>query len=162
MCGRRFIQTIESSSINGLQTIREASQEGLTVCFPGVGSAFAKKNDHTCLIIAKNGVTTLGDAGTSTPRVLLSRGIEISDFEYYHITHSHADHIGGLEQVRLYSRYVLKKKPRLILAREYKDILWEQSLRGGCGYCEGGVLQFDDLAEIIYIKNSSCRWEIHK
>tara|TARA_B100001750_G_C15374183_1_gene528919 strand:- start:36 stop:884 length:849 start_codon:yes stop_codon:yes gene_type:complete len=148
----RFIQTIESSSINGLQTIREASQEGLTVCFPGVGSAFAKKNDHTCLIIAKNGVTTLVDAGTSTPRVLLSRGIEISDFDYYHITHSHADHIGGLEQVLLYSHYVLKKKPRLILAREYKDILWEQSLRGGCGYCEGGVLQFDDLAEFIYPK----------
>ena len=77
------------------------------------------------------------DAGTSTPRVLLSRGIEISDFDYYHITHSHADHIGGLEQVLLYSHYVLKKKPRLILAREYKDILWEQSRVEAAGIVKG-------------------------
>ena len=103
----KVIQTIDSSSINGLQTIREASQEGLTVCFPGVGSAFAKKNAHTCLIIAKKGVTILVDAGTSTPRVLLSRSIQISDFDYYHITHSHADHIGGFEEIEF--RFVVKK-----------------------------------------------------
>ncbi|HIL73395.1 MAG TPA: MBL fold metallo-hydrolase [Verrucomicrobia bacterium] len=142
-------QSIASGSPDGLQRLCEASQSGLALCFPGVGSAFARQNDPTCLIIAKQGVTLLVDAGTTIPRVLSSRGIGIGDFDYYHITHSHADHIGGLEELLLSSHYVLKKTPRLILTRSYKEILWEQSLRGGCEHREKGMFQFEDLADFI-------------
>ena len=76
-------------------------------------------------------------------------GIGIGDFDYYHITHSHADHIGGLEELLLSSHYVLKKTPRLILTKSYKEILWEQSLRGGCEHRENGTFQFEDLADFI-------------
>lgn len=142
-------QDIELGSPFGLQLLRDASRDCLTLCFPGVGSAFARKNDPTCLVIAKDGHTILVDAGTTIPRVLDSRGIAITEFDYYHITHSHADHIGGLEELLLYSHYVLNKKPRLILTEAYREILWERSLRGGCEHAVTGALGFGDLAEFV-------------
>ena len=146
----KVTQTIAAGSADGLQCIREASQSGLALCFPGVGSAFSRKHDPTSLVIAKNGVTLLVDVGTNIPRVLSSRGTHVCDFDYYHITHSHADHIGGLEELLLFSHYVLNKTPRLILAEPYKDILWERTLRGGCEHCEKGTFQFEDLADFIF------------
>ena len=144
-----IIEDIASGAPYGLQLLRDVSREGLTLCFAGVGSAFARKNNPTCLIIAKDGHTILVDAGTCIPGVLETRGIAITEFDYYHITHSHADHIGGLEELLLYSHYVLKKKPRMILAETYRDLLWDRSLRGGCEYAVGGTLVFDDLAEFV-------------
>ncbi len=146
----KVIQTIAPGSSDGLQRMCDASQSGLALCFPGVGSAFARQHDPTSLIIAKQGVTLLVDIGTTIPRVLSSRGIGIGDFDYYHITHSHADHIGGLEELLLFSHYVLKKTPRLILSREYKKTLWDHSLRGGCEHRENGKFRFEDLAELIF------------
>ena len=145
----KVTQTIAAGSTDGLQCIREASQSGLALCFPGVGSAFSRKHDPTSLVIAKNGVTLLVDVGTNIPRVLSSRGTHICEFDYYHITHSHADHIGGLEELLLSSHYLLNKTPRIILAESYKDILWERTLRGGCEHRENGTFQFEDLAELI-------------
>ena len=145
----KVIQTIANGSPDGLQRLCDASQSGLALCFPGVGSAFARQHDPTSLIIAKQGVTLLVDVGTTIPRVLSSRGIGIGDFDYYHITHSHADHIGGLEELLLFSHYVLKKTPRLILSPEYKETLWKHSLRGGCEHHEKGKFRFEDLAELI-------------
>ena len=145
----KAIKNIHACTTDGLQRLREASQSGLALCFAGVGSAFARQNDPTSLIVAKDGVTLLVDMGTTIPRVLATHGIGIGEFDYYHFTHSHADHIGGLEELLLFSHYVLKKAPRIIASEEYKNILWNQSLRGGCEYRENGVFQFEDLAEII-------------
>mgnify|MGYP000129632868 FL=1 len=146
----KVTQTIAVGTPDGLQCLREASQSGLALCFPGVGSAFARQNDPTCLIVAKDGVTLLVDVGTTIPRVLSSRGIGIGDFDYYHVTHSHADHIGGLEELLLFDHYVINKTPRLILTEPYKELLWERPLRGGCEHRENGTFQFDDLADFIF------------
>ncbi|PTY04500.1 hypothetical protein DB346_03435 [Verrucomicrobia bacterium LW23] len=131
--------------MNKLDEIKEASKQGLTFCFAGVGSAFAKKNDQTSLIIAKDGTTILVDIGTTIPQAMTRRGIKLTDFDYYHITHSHADHIGGLEELLLTYRYFLKQKPNFIITSAYQDILWEKSLKGGCEYNEAGLLRFSDL-----------------
>lgn len=132
-----------------LEKIKEASQGNLVLCFVGVGSAFSKRNAQTALIIAKNGTTVLVDCGTTIPQALHDQGIAVSDFDYYHITHSHADHIGGLEELLLTCRYVLGTKPNFIITSQYQDILWEKSLKGGCEYNETGLLHFRDLMNPI-------------
>lgn len=119
------------------------------MCFAGVGSAFAKKHAQTSLIVAKHGVTLLVDIGTTIPGALATQGIQVTDFDYYHITHSHADHIGGMEELLLMSRYVKQERPKLLITEHYQDLLWEKSLKGGCEYNENGLLRFSDLMEPI-------------
>lgn len=128
-----------------LDDIKKASESGLVFCFVGVGSAFAKKQAQTSLIIAKNRKTILVDVGSNIPQALHEKGIRITDFDYYHLTHSHADHIGGVEELLLSARYICKKKPQLIITPTYQDILWEKSLKGGCEFNEAGFLSFTDF-----------------
>jgi hypothetical protein len=106
----------------------------------------ARRRIHnTSLIIAKDGKTLLVDLGRNIPDSLHAKGINTFDFDAYHITHSHADHIGGLEELLLMSRYVAKKKPEMIITERYQQELWEFSLKGGCEYNEGELLRFSDL-----------------
>ena len=128
-----------------LREMKLASQEDLVLCFAGVGSAFAKKNAQTSLIVAKNGVTLLVDMGTTIPLALSQHDIEVTDFDYYHFTHSHADHIGGVEELLLSARYAQKPRPRVLITETHQDLLWERSLRGGCEHNEAGLVRFSDL-----------------
>ena len=128
-----------------LDRIRSASQDGLVLSFVGVGSAFAKKNAQTSLIVAKDGLTLLVDIGATIPLALTQQQIAVTDFDYYHITHSHADHIGGVEELLLLSRYTGKAKPNLVITKNYEDSLWRDSISGGCAYNESASLEFSDL-----------------
>lgn len=74
-----------------LNEIRDLSENQTVICFVGVGSAFAKRNDQTSLIIAKNRKTILVDIGTTVPQALYRNGMNVTDFDYYHLTHAHAD-----------------------------------------------------------------------
>lgn len=124
-------------------------EEGLLISPVGVGSAFAKKNAQSSFIVAKNGMALLVDIGTTIPGALYDLGVKVTDFDYYHFTHSHADHIGGVEELFLMSRYVAKKMPKVIITADYQRILWEHSLKGGCEYNECGLLRFSDFAEPV-------------
>lgn len=128
-----------------MNEIKAASESNLVLCFVGVGSAGAKKNHNTSLIIAKNGKTLLVDVGRNIPDALYAKGINTWDFDAYHITHSHADHIGGCEELFLMSRYAAKRKPEFIISENYQRELWEFSLKGGCEYNEGELLRFSDF-----------------
>ena len=132
-----------------LDEIKKASNGKLVLCFAGVGSAFAKKNAQTSLIIAKKGTTVLVDCGTTIPTELAKQGINIWDFGYYHFTHSHADHIGGVEELLILSRYIAKRKPKFIITEQQYKILWDDTLRGGCEHNEDGLLKFSDLIETV-------------
>jgi ribonuclease BN (tRNA processing enzyme) len=132
-----------------------ASNHGLTnegdlsLFFIGAGSAFAKTLNQTNILIIKGDDHLLIDCGTKCSQALHEYQIPIADIENYLITHSHADHIGGLEEVQLYGRYVKKQKPNMVIAPEYEEILWSQSLRGGSEMSESTPLQFRDLWNVV-------------
>jgi ribonuclease BN (tRNA processing enzyme) len=139
-----------------LEELLKLSERRLVVCFVGTGSAFAKHNDQTSLIIAKDRKTILVDIGSTIPQALHRHGMDLTAFDYYHITHSHADHIGGLEELLLKSHYVIGKKPRMIITPTFQRTLWENSLKGGSGVNEHGLLKFTDLIDPIepeWVKN---------
>ena len=85
------------------------------------------------------------DCGTKCSQALHNVGLSLSSVENFLITHSHADHIGGLEEAHLFGRYVTQHKPTMIINSQYQKILWEQSLRGGSERSEAKPLQFTDL-----------------
>jgi ribonuclease BN (tRNA processing enzyme) len=120
--------------------------------FIGVGSAFTKRNYQTNLLVVKGNEHLLVDCGTKCPQSFYDLGIPITDVRNFLITHSHADHIGGLEEVALLGKYMTHNKPTMIISETYQHILWDMSLRGGQGYNEeeaGDILSFCDFWNVI-------------
>ncbi len=123
----------------------------LELFFLGVGSAFTKRNFQTNLLIIKGDDHLLVDCGTKCPQAFFELGVPVTDVSNILITHSHADHIGGLEEVALLGRYMTKRKPNIVINETYQHILWDMSLRGGSAFNEedaGDILGFHDFFEI--------------
>ena len=109
----------------------------LRIVFIGTGSAFAKRRRKSNILVIQGNHHLLIDCVTQRPLALNDLGLSVLDVRCYHPTHSHADHIGGLEEVALMNRYTPNiSKPDMIILRDYQDILWSKSLAGGCEYCE--------------------------
>lgn len=125
---------------------------GLSLLFLGSGSAFTKRMYQTNLLIIKGNDHLLVDCGTKCTQALYEIGLTPTMIRNILITHSHADHIGGLEELALLGRYAVKKKPVMVINEAYQHILWDMSLRGGCGYNEevcGAILSFKDMFDVI-------------
>lgn len=134
------------------QPIRLQNDGQLWVYFLGCGSAFSKRNFQTNLLIVKGDDHLLVDCGTTCSWALRQADLSITDIRNVLITHSHADHVGGLEEMILLNRYVLRQKPSIVIAPAYEQILWERSLRGGAEWNEchdGAGLTFRDFWNVI-------------
>ncbi|MCQ2982443.1 MAG: MBL fold metallo-hydrolase [Treponemataceae bacterium] len=119
----------------------------LSLFFVGVGSAFSREHYQTNLLVIKGNDHLLIDCGTICSHALWQYGSVITQIQNVLITHSHADHIGGLEEMAFMGRYVSGKKPVMYIDDNYKTILWDFSLSGGQTYGEsltGGPLEFED------------------
>lgn len=114
----------------------------LRLIFVGVGSAFATRNFQTNLIVVKGDTAVFVDVGTLTTQRLRQFGLSPLDIEHIVLTHSHADHVGGIEEVALKWRYQKcflegvapgTLKPNLYCPEVYQHVLWDGTLRGGLG-----------------------------
>lgn len=123
-------------------TLSLKNDGALEIFFIGVGSAFAKTIYQTNFLIIKGDHHILVDFGTTGPQALReTTGLDPTAIEAVLPTHSHSDHVGGIECLGLLSRYVgvrILKKPKLkmIINEEYEKILWDMSLCGGMGWNE--------------------------
>lgn len=146
----------------------------LTLTFLGVGSAFAKRNLNSNALIegwakgpAEQGSpddSVLIDFGTTGPKALHQIKDQVG-FQYLDqnglinypairrvlITHLHADHIGGLEEMALMTRFGLaeassqeERRLELIGTADVLSSLWEHSLKGGLGASEGRPAKLKD------------------
>ncbi len=124
----------------------ELTNEGhLSLFFIGTGNAFTKTSFQTNLLIIKGDQHILVDCGTlcSYAYENLYNG-KITDIKNLLLTHPHADHIGGVEELALAGKYITKRKLNLIITDEFKKLLWDESLKGGIQYSEEGKMTFDD------------------
>lgn len=124
----------------------------LSIFALGCGSAFARTLGQNNFLIIKGDVHLLVDCGTKTPTRLRKLGVEVTEIRNILLTHSHADHIGGLEEVMLMGRYVAGRKPTALIEERYQRRLWNDSLKGGAASNErhdGKFLGFDDFWEIV-------------
>lgn len=139
--------------------LRLTNDGTLEIVFLGVGGAFSQTLFNTNFLIIKGDAHLLVDFGTTGPFSLpASTGLTLSDIQAILPTHSHCDHIGGIESLALWNRYVAipqfgKHKISMIISEEYEDILWNQSLRGGMEQneysSEGKPLAISDFFDII-------------
>lgn len=131
----------------------ELTNDGtLSLYFLGTGSAFSKHHYQNNALIVKGDEHVMIDFGSRAPFALSRHDMAVTEIRTFLITHSHSDHIGGLEEVMLLGRYLKGRRPRIIITTEYQEILWEQSLRGGAEFNErhdGKGLSFEDLWEVL-------------
>jgi ribonuclease BN (tRNA processing enzyme) len=124
----------------------------LDLTFIGAGGAFSKKFYQNNMLIVKGDSHLLVDCGTRAPEALALLGIPVGQINNYLITHTHADHIGGLEEVMLVGRYGLQRKSTMIVTDKLAKALWSMSLRGGASFNEshgGKYLKFEDFWDQI-------------
>lgn len=121
----------------------------LSIYFIGTGAAFTNNLNDNNVLVVKGDEHLLIDCGTKCVRALHHSEIEATSIRNFLITHSHADHIGGLEEIMMKGRYVSKRKPSMIITEEYQKILWEQSLSGGSKHAETKKLTFEDFWDVV-------------
>ena len=132
----------------------------LDIFFIGCGSAFARSNYQNNILLIKGDDHLLIDCGTRTPLAFDQLGLALSDIQNILITHCHADHVGGFEELALSHRYLSQTKPDLYIEKEFAPILWNWSLRGGLACNEqikGANLTLADYCAIHHPESASSR-----
>lgn len=140
----------------------------LELVFIGTGSAFARDFNQTNFLIIKGNTHIMVDFGMTGPRALREIAqLETKDIEIILPTHSHSDHVGGIEALALTNRYIGRKfhnKPKLtmIINEDFQRVLWTHTLQGGLEWNEKGKgdsekLQFSDFFQVI-----RPRWKTHQ
>jgi ribonuclease BN (tRNA processing enzyme) len=137
----------------GGQPLSLTTDGHLRVVFIGVGSAFSKRHRQSNILIIQGDHHILIDCGTQGPLALNDIGLNVLKVRCYLPTHSHADHVGGMEEVALMNRYTPNmNKPKMVILRDYQDLLWSKTLSGGAEFCEanqGRSLQITDFFDIL-------------
>lgn len=113
----------------------------------GTGSAFAKRyNNNNALLEAEDGKRILVDCGITLPKALHDHGLSFSDVDAVLISHIHADHVGGLEELAFQMMFKYGRKPVLYIAEKLVAPLWEHTLRGGL--VQGELNALDHFFEV--------------
>lgn len=120
--------------------------------FIGIGSFFAKNNYHNNVLINDN---ILIDCGFMAGHGLHASNRNFGQIEHIFITHTHADHIGGLEECAFFNKFVKGgAKPTLYIPSPLIDRLWAYSLRGGLEDIETGGATLSDYFNVVEVKKT--------
>lgn len=97
----------------------------------GTGSAFAKRYNNNNALIEVDGYRLLVDCGITLPKALHEAELDFAQLDAVLISHIHADHVGGLEELAFQMMFRYQRKPVLYIAEELVQPIWEYTLRGG-------------------------------
>ncbi|PWW06117.1 ribonuclease BN (tRNA processing enzyme) [Paenibacillus cellulosilyticus] len=118
----------------------------VSITMIGTGSAFANAYNNNNAIIEVDGYRLLVDCGITAPSALHKLDIAFGDLDAVLISHTHADHVGGLEELAFQMKFVHQRTPVLYIPAPLRDPLWEHTLKGGL--VQGALQSLDDFFEV--------------
>ena len=125
---------------------------GLRLLPLGVGNAFSALSYSTCLALEAEGCWLLIDCPHPIRKMMREASATVAvdlDADAVHavvLTHLHADHISGVEGLAFYSRFLLKRKLRLLAHPKVSEHLWSGHLAAGMGHAK----QQQDMPEVEF------------
>jgi ribonuclease BN (tRNA processing enzyme) len=125
----------------------------------GTGSAFSKSYYNNNALVRSNGFTLLIDCGFTAPRALFELNIPFPQIDAVFVSHIHADHIGGLEEMAFQLKYRYQHKLKLLVPETLIAPLWEHSLRGGLENIAEGITCLEDYFDVVPL--SEGKHELH-
>ncbi len=164
----RKLHVCEDGSLSGgvgPETLKLTNDGQLELFFFGVGSANAKKHAHNNAIVIKGDTHIAIDFGTRMWMKADEFGIKTTDIKTVFPTHSHGDHVGGIEEWALDHRYPGVKfmggdRPDMIITDHYRDILWGKTLCGGLEWNEMEPDLGKPLYFTSYFNQIQPKWKI--
>jgi len=136
----------------------------MKIQFVGAGSAFNKEDGQSnALVIADNGKKLLIDCGCYCWQFMqqMEPTLGVTDIEGVYVSHLHADHVGGLEELAFCTYFnPSASKPKLYGNFRLMHDLWEQSLRGGLESVQAKQMDLDSYFDVLRIPdNGEFIWE---
>lgn len=117
----------------------------------GTGGAFAKTYFNNNALIFDESFTLLLDCGVTAPMALHHLDRTFESIDAILITHIHADHVGGLEELAFKMKMLYNRKLPLYIADTLVSPLWENTLRGGL-FQEGYITCLEDIFDVRPVK----------
>ncbi|WP_172250017.1 MBL fold metallo-hydrolase [Saccharibacillus deserti] len=112
----------------------------------GTGNAFAKKYFNNNALIEQDGFKLLVDCGITAPLALYELGIGMEELDAVLITHTHGDHVGGLEEYGFQMKFKHGRRPVLFVPESLVDPLWQNTLSGGM--TQEGLDKLEDAFDV--------------
>ncbi|QDH19772.1 MBL fold metallo-hydrolase [Saccharibacillus brassicae] len=112
----------------------------------GTGNAFAKKYFNNNALIEQDGFKLLIDCGITAPLALYELGIGMEELDAVLVTHTHGDHVGGLEEYGFQMKFKHGRRPVLLLPEALVDPLWQNTLSGGM--TQEGLEKLEDAFDV--------------
>ncbi len=116
----------------------------------GHGGAFATLNDgqSNFVLTAPTGALMLLDCGSDIRHLLRDANIDPCELDAVYVSHLHSDHVGGLEYLAFWSKFVTGKKLKLYIKRQLVKQLWS-SVKESLRFLHGGLANLEFYFDVV-------------
>lgn len=95
------------------------------------------------------------DCGTDIRFSLTEQGLSYEDITDIYISHTHADHSGGLEWLAFNSYFKSHTRPTLHINKQLANVLWNETLKGGLSTISGEITSLETYFALDLLEANS-------